>query len=56
MNFTWTKEAEELMSKVPVFVRPMARKKVEKIAKEKGITTIDTDLVAEVRAGSMGKG
>lgn len=56
MNLTWTKEAEELISKVPGFVRPMAMKKIEKIAKERGLATIDSDLVNEVKAGSMGKG
>ena len=56
MKLTWTKEAEELISKAPVFVIPMARKKIEKVAIEKGLTTIDSDLVNEVRAGGMGKG
>jgi len=56
MNLTWTKEAEELISKAPVFVRPMIKGKVEKIAIAKGLATIDSDLVNEVRSGSMGKG
>ena len=55
MNLTWTKEAEELINKAPVFVRLMARKKIEKIAKERGLTTIDANLVNEAKAGSMGK-
>ena len=53
---TWTKEAEELIGKAPIFVRPMARGKIEKLAKAKGLTTIDSDLVNEVRAARMGKG
>lgn len=56
MKLTWTKEAEELISKVPGFVRPMAMKKIEKIAKERVLATIDSDLVTEVKAGSMGRG
>ena len=55
MNITWTAEAEELINKAPLFVRPMAKKKIEKIAREKGITTINSELVKEVRAGSMEK-
>ena len=35
MKMTWTKEAEELISKAPIFIRPMARGKIEKIAKGK---------------------
>ena len=53
---TWTKEAEELISKAPLFIRPMARGKIEKIAKGKGLTKIDLDLVNEVRAGGIAKG
>ena len=56
MKLTWTREAEELIGKAPLFVIPMARKKIEKAAMEKGLTTIDSDLVNEVRAGSMEKG
>ena len=56
MDLTWTKEAEELINRAPVFVRPMARRKIEKMAQEKGFKTIGASLVNEVRAGSMGKG
>ena len=53
MNITWTKEAEELINKAPVFIRPMIKSKVEKAAKEKGLTSIDESLVNEVKEASM---
>lgn len=52
---TWTKEAEELISHAPIFIRPMAKGKIEKVAKAKGLTTIDADLVNEVRTSGMSK-
>lgn len=55
MTITWTTEAEELVNKAPLFIRPMAKKKLEKIAREKGIDTIDADLVRAVRDESMEK-
>lgn len=42
----WTPEAEQLMEKVPRFVRPMARRAVEKVAHAEGVTQI---TVSEVR-------
>lgn len=53
MTFIWTAEAEELVNKAPHFVRPMARKKIEKVAREKGISTIDAELVKTVKENSM---
>ncbi|MDH3973088.1 MAG: PCP reductase family protein [Deltaproteobacteria bacterium] len=55
MTITWTPDAEELINKAPLFIRPMVKKKIEKIAGEKGFTTIEVDLVKEIKAAMMEK-
>jgi hypothetical protein len=47
---SWTPEAETMMEKVPFFVRPMAKKAVEKSAEAEGVAVIDPDFVNKVRA------
>ena len=42
----WTAEAEARLKEIPFFVRPAARKKIEKFATEAGITEI-TETVYE---------
>ena len=39
-SMAWTTEAEALLKEIPFFVRPAARKKIEKFAKEREITEI----------------
>jgi Proto-chlorophyllide reductase 57 kD subunit len=36
----WTAEAETRLKEIPFFVRPAARKKIEKLAQELGVTQI----------------
>lgn len=43
---TWTAEATARLKEIPFFVRPAARKKIEKFAQEKGLTEI-TETVYE---------
>ncbi|GJQ58561.1 MAG: 4Fe-4S dicluster domain-containing protein [Candidatus Scalindua sp. AMX11] len=50
----WDKEASARLEKVPVFVRKMARSKIEKFASERGKTTVSVADVEEVKAGFMG--
>ncbi len=45
----WTPEAEERLNNVPPFVRPMARKGIERIAKEKGYREITVAVMDEAR-------
>lgn len=45
----WTAEAKERINKVPFFVRGMAKKTVINFAIERGIKTIDGELMDEVR-------
>jgi len=42
----WSAEAEARLKEIPFFVRPAARKKIEKFAKEAGLTEI-TEAVYE---------
>ncbi len=43
-NITWTPEAEARLKEIPFFVRPAARKKIEKFAQEQGIDEITVDI------------
>ncbi|MBD2160899.1 MAG: PCP reductase family protein [Limnothrix sp.] len=40
----WTPEAEAKLKEIPFFVRPAARKKIEKFAQEAGETTITVEV------------
>lgn len=46
---TWTREAEARMDRVPSFVRPMARKAIEKYAEQKGTREITESFLNEAR-------
>ena len=39
-GMTWTPEAEQRLENIPDFIRPMARKEIERVAKERGMATI----------------
>jgi hypothetical protein len=51
---TWTKEAEERLQKVPSFVRPMAKKGIEKMARKNGVTVIDAEMMDKAKSKFMG--
>ena len=46
----WTPEAEARMQRVPEFVRPMAKRRIEQYARECGHTTITDEIVLRARA------
>ena len=48
-DITWTDEAKERISRVPFFVRNMAKKTVVSYALENGITVIDAEVMDHVR-------
>ncbi|MGE5655513.1 MAG: PCP reductase family protein [Actinomycetota bacterium] len=50
----WTPEAELKLKEIPFFVRPAARKKIEKFAQDLGITQITIDVydLAKQKFGS----
>ncbi len=51
----WSREAEARIRKVPFFVRPFARKKVEREALARGVNLIDVSLLEEVKERDMPK-
>jgi hypothetical protein len=46
----WTAEAQERLSTVPEFVRPMARTGIEKYAKDNGYVEVDAKVLDEARS------
>lgn len=53
-SIEWTPEAEARLKEIPFFVRPAARKKIEKFAQESGTVQITVDVydAAKQRFGS----
>ena len=45
----WTSDAEKRLKEIPFFVRPAARKKIEKFAREKGIEQITEAVYLEAK-------
>ena len=45
----WTKEAEQRLDNIPDFIRPMARREIERLAKERGETTITAQVMDEAK-------
>ena len=43
-NISWTAEAEAKLKEIPFFVRPAARKKIEKFAQAEGLTEITVEV------------
>jgi hypothetical protein len=46
----WTSEAEERLTSVPEFVRPMAKTGIEKYAKDQGYAEVDAKVLDEARS------
>ena len=51
----WSPEAVERLKNIPFFVKPFAKKSIEKFAKEKGCKVIDDALMDEARGKFMGR-
>lgn len=45
----WTSEAETRLKEIPFFVRPAARKKIEKFAQELGVTQITAEVYEQAK-------
>ncbi len=52
----WDKEASLRLEKIPVFVRRMARSKIEKRASEKGKSVVTLEDVEDAKSSFMGTG
>lgn len=48
-GMTWSREAEQRLENIPDFIRPMARKEVERMAKERGESTITAQVMEEAK-------
>jgi hypothetical protein len=48
-GMTWSQEAEQRLDNIPDFIRPMARKEVERMAKERGVSTITAQVMDEAK-------
>lgn len=48
-SIEWTPEAEACLKEIPFFVRPAARKKIEKFAQEQGIEQITPEVYAQAK-------
>lgn len=45
----WTEDAKVALKEIPFFVRPAARKKIERFAAEAGITEITIDVYQQAK-------
>jgi len=52
-EITWTEEAEKRLENIPPFVRPMAIKGIERLAREKGYKKITAEVMDEARERFM---
>ena len=52
-GIAWTPDAEKRLENIPDFIRPMARKEVERVAKERGLATITAQVMDETKEKFM---
>ncbi len=45
----WTREAEQRLENIPDFIRPMARREIERVAKERGMVSITAEVMDEAK-------
>jgi hypothetical protein len=48
-GLTWTAEAEQRLENIPDFIRPMARREIERLAKERGAATVTAQVMDEAK-------
>lgn len=48
-SIEWTSDAEARLKEIPFFVRPAARKKIEKFAQDLGATQITVDVYEQAK-------
>ncbi|HLZ33138.1 MAG TPA: PCP reductase family protein [Nitrospira sp.] len=48
-GIVWTREAEQRLDNIPDFIRPMARKEIERLAQERGIATITAQVMDDAK-------
>ncbi|MFY9269773.1 MAG: PCP reductase family protein [Candidatus Manganitrophaceae bacterium] len=55
-DIAWSREAEQRLDNIPSFIRPMAKKEIERIAKERGKKEITADMMEETKSKFIGMG
>lgn len=48
-GMSWSREAEQRLENIPDFIRPMARKEIERLAKERGVATITAEVMDDAK-------
>jgi Proto-chlorophyllide reductase 57 kD subunit len=48
-GMAWTPEAQQRLDGIPDFIRPMARKEIERMAKERGVATITAQVMDDAK-------
>ena len=48
-GIAWTPEAEQRLENIPDFIRPMARREIERIAKERGAVSVTAQVMDEAK-------
>jgi hypothetical protein len=48
-GMAWSREAEQRLENIPDFIRPMARKEIERVARERGLATITAQVMDEAK-------
>jgi hypothetical protein len=56
MTLLWTRDAEALLSKVPLFLRPLVRRRVEAEAVRLGRSIVNVAFVEALKRRQMGEG
>ena len=52
-GMTWSPEAEKRLENIPDFIRPMARREIERLARERGATTVTGQVMDEAKEKFM---
>jgi hypothetical protein len=52
-GMTWSSDAEKRLENIPDFIRPMARREIERLARERGATTITGEVMDEAKEKFM---
>ena len=55
-SIRWTPEAKERIKKIPFIVRPFVKRRAEALARERGLTEVTTELLAQLRQTEHPKG
>lgn len=55
-DIEWAPEATRRLDNIPAFIRPMARKEIERIAREKGMSKITEAMMDQAKEKFMGMG